>query len=138
MRTTKTNTKPVGVSAKPGWRKFCSKYAEASAVSTASALSLFLGTMPPAEYANLNNSFACREVNGDINKYVFNPATLLSDADVEADAGAGIAEQAQFYMDVQAHIDDPTMQNAMEELRFYCSKDEVHVLGTYPASPSRS
>ena len=51
---------------------------------------------------------------------------------------AGVAEQAQFYMDVQAHIDDPAMQNAMEELRFYCSKDEVHVLGSYPASPSRS
>ena len=27
---------------------------------------------------------------------------------------AGVAEQAQFYMDVQAHIDDPAMQNAME------------------------
>ena len=51
---------------------------------------------------------------------------------------AGVAEQAQFYMDVQAHIDDPAMRNAMEELRFYCSKDEVHVLGSYPASPSRS
>ncbi len=51
---------------------------------------------------------------------------------------AGVAEQAQFYMDVQAHIDDPAMQNAMEELCFYCTKDEVHVLGTYPASPARA
>ena len=41
-------------------------------------------------------------------------------------------------MDVEAHIDDPSMQNALEELRFYCTKDEVHVLGTYPASPARS
>ena len=32
----------------------------------------------------------------------------------------------------------PPMQNALEELRFYCTKDEVHVLGTYPASPERS
>ena len=51
---------------------------------------------------------------------------------------AGVLEQAQFYMDVEAHIDDPSMQNAMEELRFYCTKDEVHILGTYPASPTRS
>ena len=41
-------------------------------------------------------------------------------------------------MDVEAHIDDPSMQNAMEELRFYCSKDEVHILGTYLASSARS
>ena len=51
---------------------------------------------------------------------------------------AGVIEQAQFYMDVEAHIDDPSMQNALEELRFYCTKDEVHVLGTYPASLARS
>jgi prephenate dehydratase len=49
----------------------------------------------------------------------------------------GVVESAQFYMDVQAHIDDPAMMNAMEELHFYCNRDEVHVLGTYPASPAR-
>ncbi len=51
---------------------------------------------------------------------------------------AGVAEKAQFYMDVEAHIDDPSMQNALEELSFYCTKDAVHMLGTYPASLSRS
>jgi prephenate dehydratase len=50
----------------------------------------------------------------------------------------GVAESAQFYMDVQAHIDDPAMRLAMEELQFYCTHDEVHVLGTYPASPDRA
>ena len=50
----------------------------------------------------------------------------------------GVAKSAQFYMDVQAHIDDPAMQQAMEELHFYCIRDEVHVLGTYPASPDRA
>lgn len=50
----------------------------------------------------------------------------------------GVIEQAQFYMDVQAHIDDPAMLNAMEELRFYCAHDAVHILGTYPASPERA
>lgn len=50
----------------------------------------------------------------------------------------GIAESAQFYMDVQAHIEDPAMRQAMEELHFYCIRDEVHVLGTYPASPDRA
>ena len=50
----------------------------------------------------------------------------------------GVAESAQFYMDVHAHIDDPAMRQAMEELHFYCIRDEVHVLGTYPASPDRA
>ena len=49
----------------------------------------------------------------------------------------GFHESAQFYMDVDGHIDDPAMQNAMEELHFYCQKDAVHVLGTYPASGLR-
>jgi prephenate dehydratase len=57
---------------------------------------------------------------------------------IESYIRAGVSEQAQFYVDVEAHIDDPSMQNALEELRFYCTKDEVHVLGTYPASPARS
>ena len=49
----------------------------------------------------------------------------------------GFHESAQFYIDVDGHIDDPAMQNAMEELHFYCQKDAVHVLGTYPASGLR-
>ena len=49
----------------------------------------------------------------------------------------GVNEHAQFYMDVEGHIDDPAMVHAMEELQFYCMKDEVRVLGTYAASPDR-
>ncbi|MGB0689303.1 MAG: prephenate dehydratase [Candidatus Puniceispirillum sp.] len=49
----------------------------------------------------------------------------------------GFHESAQFYMDVDGHIEDHAMQNAMEELHFYCQKDAVHVLGTYPASGLR-
>ena len=49
----------------------------------------------------------------------------------------GVSERVQFYMDVEGHIDAPTMVHAMEELRFYCMKDEVKVLGTYAASPDR-
>ena len=49
----------------------------------------------------------------------------------------GFHESAQFYMDVDGHIDDPAMQNAMEELHFYCQKDAVHILGSYPASGLR-
>ena len=49
----------------------------------------------------------------------------------------GFHESAQFYMDVDGHIEDHAMQNAMEELHFYCQKDAVHVLGTYPASGHR-
>ena len=49
----------------------------------------------------------------------------------------GVSERAQFYMDVEGHIDAPAMRLAMEELRFYCMKDEVKVLGSYAASPDR-
>lgn len=50
----------------------------------------------------------------------------------------GSAEQAQFYVDVEGHIDAPDMRLAMEELRFYCQDGEVTILGTYPASPVRA
>ena len=49
----------------------------------------------------------------------------------------GVNERAKFYMDVEGHIDEPAMINAMEELQFYCVKDEVKVLGTYAASSDR-
>ena len=49
----------------------------------------------------------------------------------------GVNERAQFYMDVEGHIDEPAMVNAMEELQFYCMKDEVRLLGTYAASSDR-
>ena len=49
----------------------------------------------------------------------------------------GVSERAQFYMDVEGHIGEPAMRLAMEELRFYCMKDEVKVLGSYAASPDR-
>jgi len=50
----------------------------------------------------------------------------------------GSAERAQFYVDVEGHIEAPEMKLAMEELRFYCQDGKVTVLGTYPASPVRA
>ena len=50
----------------------------------------------------------------------------------------GVNERAKFYMDVEGHVDESAMINAMEELQFYCVKDEVRVLGTYAASSDRS
>ena len=50
----------------------------------------------------------------------------------------GSHHNAQFYVDVEGHIDSPDMQLAMDELRFYCQDGEVTILGTYPASPLRS
>src|SRR3546814_201667 len=43
---------------------------------------------------------------------------------------------AQFYIDAEGHQDDPGMQHALDELRFFCPKGKVRILGTYPASPS--
>lgn len=42
---------------------------------------------------------------------------------------------AQFYADLVGHPDDPRVQLALEELRFF--SDWLHVLGTYPAHPFR-
>jgi len=42
---------------------------------------------------------------------------------------------AQFYADVEGHIDSPAMKNALEELAFF-SENITH-LGTYPMDPMR-
>jgi prephenate dehydratase len=42
---------------------------------------------------------------------------------------------AQFYVDLEGHIDDRAMQFALEELKFF--SEELHVLGVYPAHPFR-
>ncbi|MBO6603300.1 MULTISPECIES: prephenate dehydratase [Paracoccaceae] len=41
----------------------------------------------------------------------------------------------QFYADIEGHPDDPPVQRAMEELRYFTSM--LHILGTYPADPAR-
>ena len=43
---------------------------------------------------------------------------------------------AQFYADVEGHIDDPAMQNALEELGFF--SESVTHFGTYPADAIRA
>ena len=50
----------------------------------------------------------------------------------------GSAEHAQFYVDVEGHIEAPEMKLAIEELRFYCQDGEVTILGTYPARHVRA
>jgi prephenate dehydratase len=42
---------------------------------------------------------------------------------------------AQFYVDVDGHIDDDAMKFAFEELGFFTT--DLKVLGVYPASPFR-
>ena len=41
----------------------------------------------------------------------------------------------QFYADIEGHPDDPDVQRAMDELRFFTSY--LKILGTYPADPAR-
>ena len=43
---------------------------------------------------------------------------------------------ARFYADVEGHIDEPSLQRALEELQFFAKK--LMILGTYPAHPFRS
>ncbi|RYG60573.1 MAG: prephenate dehydratase [Alphaproteobacteria bacterium] len=44
----------------------------------------------------------------------------------------GSFNAAEFFIDVEAHPQDPTMQNALEELAFYA--EEVRHYGTYPTA----
>jgi prephenate dehydratase len=41
----------------------------------------------------------------------------------------------QFYADITGHPDDPEVQRALEELRYFTS--ELRILGTYPAAFNR-
>ena len=47
----------------------------------------------------------------------------------------GSFKAAQFYADVEGHIDSPTMKNALEELAFF--SDNITHLGTYPMDAVR-
>ena len=49
----------------------------------------------------------------------------------------GKLSAVQFYMDCEAHIDDPAMKHALEELAFYCEGDGLQILGSYPAAAIR-
>ena len=49
----------------------------------------------------------------------------------------GSFSAAQFYADAEGHMDSPAMRLAIEELRFFCPKGAVRVLGSYPADPFR-
>lgn len=42
----------------------------------------------------------------------------------------------QFYADVEGHPEDPSMRHALQELNFFT--EQVHMLGTYLAHPSRN
>ena len=47
----------------------------------------------------------------------------------------GSFSATQFYADIEGHPDDRPVQLALEELEYFTSK--LHILGTYPAAPSR-
>lgn len=47
----------------------------------------------------------------------------------------GTFRATQFYVDIEGHVEDPAVQRALEELRFFVS--EMTILGCYPASRAR-
>lgn len=49
----------------------------------------------------------------------------------------GSFSAAQFYVDAEGHPESEDMKMAMEELRFFCPKGAVQILGTYPAADFR-
>jgi len=46
-------------------------------------------------------------------------------------------EQAQFYAEVEGHSEQRGLALALEELEFFSEKDELKMLGTFPAHPFR-
>lgn len=53
---------------------------------------------------------------------------------LESYLGEGF-QSAEFYIEAEAHPEDPTMKLALQELEFF--SEEVRSLGTYPAHPYR-
>lgn len=49
--------------------------------------------------------------------------------------GGSMRDSAQFFLTCEGHPSQQSMQNALEELEFYCNS--VRVLGVYPADPTR-
>ena len=49
----------------------------------------------------------------------------------------GKLSAVQFYVDCEAHIQDPAMVHALDELAFYCENDALQILGSYPADKIR-
>lgn len=49
----------------------------------------------------------------------------------------GKLSAVQFYVDCEAHIQDPAMVHALDELAFYCESDALQILGSYPADKIR-
>ncbi|RMC33651.1 prephenate dehydratase [Paracoccus alkanivorans] len=47
----------------------------------------------------------------------------------------GVFTATQFYADIQGHPDDPGVQRALDELRYFTSM--LNILGVYPADPLR-
>jgi prephenate dehydratase len=77
-------------------------------------------SVPAALYKALGG-FATNKVNiSKLESYIINPFFTV----------------AQFYVDADAHIDEESMQFALEELKFFST--DLTVLGVYPAHPFRS
>lgn len=91
-----------------------------------------------------------RGANGMVTTFVFQvrniPAALykalggfatngINMTKLESYMVGGSFTATQFYADIEGHPDDPAVQRAFDELRFFTSS--LRVLGTYPAHPAR-
>ena len=96
--------------------------------------------MPPLNGETMMTTmvFRCRSVPAALYKALGGFATNgINLTKLESYIRPGSTEQAQFYVDVEGHVEAPEMRLAMEELRFYCEDGAVTILGTYPASAVR-
>ncbi|NCF48323.1 MAG: prephenate dehydratase [Bacteroidetes bacterium] len=99
------------------------------------------GTVPPLDSGRVITTmvFKLRSVPAALYKALGGFATNgINITKLESYIRPGFADHAQFYIDVEGHIDGPDMKLAIEELCFYCENDEVTNMGTYLASPDRT
>lgn len=98
------------------------------------------GVMPPVTQAPCITTmvFQVRSVPAALYKALGGFATNgINLTKLESYIIDGSFSAAQFYIDAEGHVDEPGMRNALEELRFFCPKGAVRILGTYPASSFR-
>lgn len=98
------------------------------------------GVMPPANNGPCVTTivFRVRSVPAALYKALGGFATNgINLTKLESYLVDGKFTAAQFYVDAEGHPEETPLKLALEELRFFCPKGEVRIMGTYPAHPFR-
>jgi len=98
------------------------------------------GMMPPVDGGKCVTTivFQVRSVPAALYKALGGFATNgINLTKLESYLLGGSFSAAQFYVDAEGHPEERHMKLALEELQFFCPKDAVRIMGTYPTHPFR-